>query len=54
MTENMPERLPSDDEPPFAAPSIPAEPAELEAWKERYTDEIVDHFPGGIGAPWRR
>lgn len=50
---NMPERLPGDEQPPFPPAHVPTEPAELEAWREEYVRALVDHHPGGIDAPWR-
>jgi hypothetical protein len=41
-------------QPPDAprAPGIPTDPAELEAWKEEYTTDLLRH-PGGVDAPWK-
>lgn len=32
---------------------IPTDPDELEEWKARFTEELLDH-PGGVDAPWRQ
>lgn len=53
MTEQMPERLPGDELPPFPPADIPTDPDEREAWKAEYTHDLVDHHSGGIDAPWR-
>lgn len=33
---------------------IPTDPAELEAWKREFTDDLMSGEPGGIGVPWRK
>lgn len=48
-----PEKLPGDELPPFPPADLPTDPAELEAWKDKYVRDLVDHHPGGIDAPWR-
>lgn len=51
--DNMPERLPGDELPPFPPAALPTEPAKLDAWREKYVRDLVDHHPGGVDAPWR-
>lgn len=54
MTITPPE--PPTDDRPTGPP--PEDPAALEAWKERFTDELTDDVVagewGGIGWDWRR
>jgi hypothetical protein len=42
----------TDPEPERPPLTIPSDPAELEAWKERYTDDLMAGEQGGIGLTW--
>lgn len=40
------------ERPTRRAGGIPTDPAELEAWKREFTDDIVHGEPGGIPLTW--
>lgn len=50
MTAPSPEQ---PEGPPFAPSAIPTDPAEQEAWKQRFTEDLADGpLARWLGVPW--